>query len=397
MLGSSLLRIGLLASATWLGNVQAATLREALDHAWAAQANQLSARDQQFSAQVAASQAWTPAPPSVGLFNTTDQLNGDYGRREWEVGVSAPIWLPGQRDQAEALASAEQAAFSGRSALSRWQLAGQLRESCWALRLAQLELRSASEQLEAAQLLAKDVGQRVRAGELAALDGNLAQSRIQQAKRQQGIAQLELQRARQTFALISRGATLPEQNELLATPPALELHPLLSSLQDATRSAQARLEQATGDTRDAPELALSYTSERDESSAPYRGRVKLGITVPFGSESRNQPRISAANADWIEAQTSRELESQRISAELANARLELSQSQQQRALADEELTLAKQRAEWIAKGFRLGQFDLPAQLRSQQEQLEAQAQVTRAEYGIGRAISRFNQAAGVLP
>ena len=346
---------------------------------------------------MAASEAWTPAPPSVGLFNTTDQLNGDYGRREWEVGLSAPIWLPGQRDQAQALANAEHAAFSGRSALSRWQLAGQLRESCWALRLAQLELRSASEQLEAAQLLAKDVGQRVRAGELAALDGNLAQSRIQQAKRQQGIAQLELQRARQTFALISRGATLPEQNELLATPPALELHPLLSSLQDATRSAQARLEQATGDTRDAPELALSYTSERDESSAPYRGRVKLGITVPFGSESRNQPRISAANADWIEAQTSRELESQRISAELANARLELSQSQQQRALADEELTLAKQRAEWIAKGFRLGQFDLPAQLRSQQEQLEAQAQVTRAEYGIGRAISRFNQAAGVLP
>jgi cobalt-zinc-cadmium efflux system outer membrane protein len=397
VLGSHLLRIGLLASATWLGNVQAATLREALDHAWAAQANQLSARDQQFNAQVAASQAWTPAPPSVGLFNTTDQLNGDYGRREWEVELSAPIWLPGQRDQAEALANAEKNAFSGRSALGRWQLAGQLRESWWALRLAQLELRSAAEQLDAAQGLAKDVGQRVKAGELAALDDNLAQSRIQQAKRQHSIAQLELQRAGQTFALISRGATLPEQNELLATPPALELHPLLSSLQDATRSAQARLEQATGDTRDAPELALSYTSERDESAAPYRGRVMLGITVPFGSESRNQPRISAANADWIEAQSSRELESQRISAELANARLELSQSQQQRALAGEELRLAKQRAEWIAKGFRLGQFDLPAQLRSQQEQLEAQAQVTRAEYGIGRAISRFNQAAGVLP
>lgn len=104
MLGIHLLRIGILASATLLGSAQAATLRDALDHAWAIQANQLSARDQQFTAQVSASQAWTPAPPSVGVFNTTDQLNGDYGRREWEVGVSAPIWLPGQRDQAEALA-----------------------------------------------------------------------------------------------------------------------------------------------------------------------------------------------------------------------------------------------------------------------------------------------------
>jgi cobalt-zinc-cadmium efflux system outer membrane protein len=395
--GNHLVRMVIFASASLLSTAQAATLREALDHAWAAQANQLSARDQQFSAQVAASQAWTPAPASVGLFNTSDQLNDNYGRREWEVEVSTPIWLPGQRDQVEALANAEKTAFSGRSAVNRWQLAGQLRESWWAQRLAQLELRSAAEQLEAAQVLAKDVGQRVKAGELAALDDNLAQSRIQQAKGQHSLAQLQLHRAAQAFALLSRGAALPEHSELLATPPARELHPLLSSLQDATRSAQARLEYATADTRDAPQVALSYTSERDGFDDPYRGRVKLGITVPFGTESRNQPRISAANADWIEAQTSRELASQGIDAELANARLELSQSRQQRALADAELSLAKQRAEWISKGFQLGQFDLPTQLRSQQEQLEAQAQVTRAEYGIGRAISRFNQAAGVLP
>lgn len=397
MVGIHLLRIGILASATLFSSAHAATLREALDHAWAVQANPLSAREQQFAAQVAASQAWTPSPPSVGLFNTTDQFNGDYGRREWEVGVSAPIWLPGQRQQAEALANAEKTAFSGRSALSRWQLAGQLRESWWAVRFAQVDLTSASRQLDVAQALAKDVGLRVQAGDLAALDQSQAKSRIQQAKQQQSIAQLELQRARQAFALISRGAVLPEQNEALAPLPALELHPVLSSLQDATRSAQARLEQATGDSRDAPEVALSYTSERDDFDDPYRGRIKLGITVPFGSESRNQPRITAANADWIEAQTSRELESQRLSAELASARFELSQSQQQKALAAEELPLVNERAGWVAKGFRLGQFDLLTQIRSQQELLDAQAQVARAEYAIGRAISRFNQAAGVLP
>ncbi|MBP8186000.1 MAG: hypothetical protein KAX95_08955, partial [Pseudomonas sp.] len=146
MFAIPLLRMAIFASASLLSSAHAATLREALDHAWAAQANQLSARDQQFSAQVAASQAWTPAPASVGLFNTSDQLNDNYGHREWEVEVSAPIWLPGQREHAEALANAEKTAFSGRSALSRWQLAGQLRESWWALRLAQLQLRSAAEQ-----------------------------------------------------------------------------------------------------------------------------------------------------------------------------------------------------------------------------------------------------------
>jgi cobalt-zinc-cadmium efflux system outer membrane protein len=395
--GIHLLRMAIFTSASLLSTAQAATLGEALDHAWAAQANQLSARDQQFNAQVAASEAWTPAPASVGLFNTSDQLNDNYGRREWEVEVSAPIWLPGQRDQAAAVANAEKTAFSGRSAVVRWQLAGQLRESWWAVRFAQVDLTSAGRQLDEAQALAKDVGLRVQAGDLAALDQSQAKSRIQQAKQQQSLAQLELQRARQAFALISRGAVLPEQNEALAPLPALERHPLLSSLQDATRSAQARLEQATGDSRDAPEVALSYTSERDAFDDPYRSRVKLGITVPFGTESRNQPRITAANADWIEAQTSRELESQRLSAELASARFELNQSQQQQALAAEELPRVNERAGWVAKGFRLGQFDLLTQIRSQQELLDAQAQVARAEYGIGRAISRFNQAAGVLP
>ncbi|HLD67224.1 MAG TPA: hypothetical protein VJA19_14380, partial [Pseudomonas sp.] len=160
MLGTHLLRIGILASATLLSSVQAATLREALDRAWAVQADQLNARDQQFAAQVVASQAWTPQPPSIGLSNTTDQFNTDQGRREWEVGVSTPIWLPGQRDQAKTVATTERTAFSGRSALNRWQLAGQLRESWWAVRFAEADLANADRQLEAAQLLAKDVTQR---------------------------------------------------------------------------------------------------------------------------------------------------------------------------------------------------------------------------------------------
>lgn len=389
--------IGLLCSVGLFSHAQAASLREALDQAWAVQARLLDARAGQFAAGVAASQAWTPEPPSLGLFNSSDQFNRDQGRREWEVALSAPIWLPGQRDQAEAVAQAEQSAFSGRSALHRWQLAGLLRESWWAVRFAEEDMRSASRQLDEAEQLATDVELRVKAGDLAPLDANQARSRVQQAKQQQGSAELALQQARQVFALASRGAALPDQAETLAAPMALELHPSLSSLQDATRSAQARLEQATGDSRNAPEVALSYSNERDDNGADYRARIKLGISVPFGSESRNQARISAANADWIEAQSQRELELARIDAGIANARLELAQSHTQLSLAGAQRKLAKQSAEWVAKGFRLGQFDLSTQVRSQQEQLAAEAQLARSKHAVARAISRFNQAAGVLP
>lgn len=391
------LPIALLCSVCLFGNAQAATLREALEQAWAAQAEPLTARQAHYNAQLAVSQAWTPQAPTIGLSNRSDQFNDNLGRREWEVELAAPLWLPGQRAKALALAEAQRTAFTDSSSAQRLQLAGQLRESWWALRFAEQELATARRQLAVAQQLVKDVERRVAVGELARLDANQAGIRMQRAKRQQSLALLAWQRAEQDFALLARGAAVPDQPEVLAAPVALEQHPLLHSLQALTRSAQASLEQASSASDTAPELALTYSSERDEQGAAYRDQIKLGIRIPFGTESRNQARISAANADWIEAQSRRQLARERIAAELAGAELELRQSREQRTLASAELTLVAQRSAWIDKGFQLGQFDLQEQLRSQQEQLDAEAQVQRAEHEFGRAISRFNQAAGVLP
>lgn len=66
-------------------------------------------------------------------------------------------------------------AFSGRSALSRWQLAGQLRELVGGA-LCASRFISANRQLDEAQALAKDVGMRVQAGDLAALDQSQAKA-----------------------------------------------------------------------------------------------------------------------------------------------------------------------------------------------------------------------------
>ena len=68
---------------------------------------------------------------------------------------------------------------------------------------------------------------------------------MQRAKRQQSLATLAWQRADQGFALLARGAAVPDQDEVLTAPVALEQHPLLNSLQARSHSAQARLEQAS--------------------------------------------------------------------------------------------------------------------------------------------------------
>ena len=73
------------------------------------------------------------------------------------------------------------------------------------------------------------------------------------------------------------------------------------------------------------------------------------------------------------------------------------QSRADQEISTEQLQLANERAQWIAKGFRLGQFDLTVQLKSLQDQFTAQSEQARSRLAVDRAISRVNQAAGVLP
>jgi outer membrane protein, heavy metal efflux system len=379
------------------GSVHATTFGEALAHAWSPNNEQHSAKAEQYAAQLDASRAWTPAPPSVGLYGTTDQLNSNHGRREWEAELSAPLWLPGQREQARVLARAEQNAHSQRTELARWQLAGQLREAWWALRFAQSTVASANQAVRSTEQLSQDVGRRVSAGDLAPLDANRAKFNLQQAKKERSQAQLQMARAEQEFAVVSRGAALPDQAETLNVTPVNGQNPLLDSLTAELRSAQERLQQALGDSRSAPDLSLTYTSERDDFEQDYRGRVKLGITIPFGSEARNRPLVSAANADWIALQTRLSAERQRSAADLAAAQMELLQSREAEQFAREQNALAIEQAGWVAKGFALGQFELAALLRSQQETLAAAAELALSRLAVERAISRVNQAAGVLP
>jgi cobalt-zinc-cadmium efflux system outer membrane protein len=384
-----------LASLFLLTNLQAATLREALDQAWSVQAPSQNAQNERYSAELQASQAWTPEPPSIELAHTSDQFNNNTGRREWEVGLSTPVWLYGQRERATNVAQSEHAAFIGEAKLAQLNLAGALREAWWDARFAELDFAQANRKLAAEEQLAVDVSRRVKAGDLAPTDDSQSKIAVLLAKKAVSSTKLVFDRNRQAYLLLSRGAALPDFAEVLQENP--NQHPLLASLGLNANSAQAKLSQSAGDTRNAPEIGLTYTSEKDASDEAYRGRIKLGIKIPFGSDSRNRPRITAANAALIASQTALELEQARIANAISSAQMELAQSREAQALAAEQLKLASERAEWIAKGFRLGQFDLLVQLRSLQEKFDAESESARSRLAVDRAISRLNQAVGVLP
>lgn len=377
--------------------LSAATFRDVLDHAWSNQTE--SARFAQYDAQLAASQAWLPEPPALSLSGRSDRIDANNGAREWETEISLPLWLPGQRDRAQAVAQSERDAGRQRFVFERWQLAGELREAWWEVRFAQAEHNEAERKLKEAQQLEADVLRRVNAGDLAPLDLNQARANLAAAKIETLRAQTAVSRTHQQFNAVSKGAPLPDQPEARAADEAdrLNQHPALINLAAVTTAAQARLRQVNGDTRNTPELALTLTRERSSLNESYQNLAKITLKIPFGSESRNQPRITAANADLVEAQVLAEQTRRKLDAAVAVSELELDQAQNTLLLRQEQLQLAEQSLAWVDKAFRAGQLDLPARLKAEAELANARLSHARAQLESARAISRYNQAVGVLP
>lgn len=356
------------------------------------------ARQTEQRARKSAATSLTPEPPSVALLHRSDRLDGDRGAREDEAELAVPLWMPGTRAAASAVAEAEAQAFEAGFQLNRLKIAAEVREAAWALRLADNDLRAAARRVTEAQTLAADVQRRLKAGDLARTDANQAQGAVQQAHAQQADAEAQRLRAQRSYTALTGLAQAPLDAEPVPSSlPAVDAHPQWMNALRAIDAARARLEQVTRDKRDAPELSLTLTRERGDMNERYVTTTGIGVRVPFGTDARNQPRITAANADLIELQASANLERDRMQAEIDAARSELEQAHKVEQLQAERARLAADTQQLLAKAFRLGDIDLPTRLRAENERFDAELAFSRARLETGHTASRLLQAHGLLP
>lgn len=382
------------------GSAHAQSLHDAFEQAWARQpaAQAQAYRGSEFSARVDAADALAPAPPSLLLRERSDRLNNNAGAIELEAELAVPLWLPGQRDRESALASAEQAQFRDGLASAKLKLAGEVREAYWQARAAEGDFAAAARRLDDSVALAADVERRYRAGDLARTDFNLARGSELGARGAATDAEVRTMRATQAFSALTGMNAMPRDGEDLALqPPPLAEHPALRQLDRSADTADARLRLAADITRDNPEFTLGYRRDRASSADLYANSVALGIRIPFATDARNRPRVAAANADFIEARTAHARERDRLEAELLASQRELLQVRAALALAEERRRLAAENDQLLGKAFALGEIDLATRLRISAERYAADADAVRSRLEVGRAISRLNQAFGVLP
>ena len=378
----------------------AQSLRDAVEAAWMRQplAQARPARAEEFAAKRDATQALFPEPPSLVVGNRDDRLHRNEGARELSAEIALPLWLPGEQGRQAAIVSAERDQYDAALAAAKLKLAGEVRDAYWQVRLTENELALARRKVEEAAVLAADVERRVKAGDLARVDLNQAQTAERLARAALAEAEIKTFRARQGFKVLTGLSKLPGGEETLAAQVApLDDHPLLAPLQRAVATAQAKLNLATQSLRNNPELELGLRRERGLFAEPYAHSFEVRFRLPFATDARNKPRIAAANGEMIEAHAAYNLERAKAAAETEATRRELEQARTVVQLTEARFALAADTQRLLARAFALGELDLIARLRAENERFEAELNFTRAKLEAMRAISRLNQALGVLP
>ncbi|MDP1691800.1 MAG: TolC family protein [Burkholderiaceae bacterium] len=380
------------------------TLPQAFAAAWPRQpeARSAVARRQAADAQASAARSWTAEPMALELSAKSDRLNGNHGAREYEVGIAAPLWLPGERGGAQALAQAERVVVDSRIDAARWRLAGSVREAWWAAQRAALETALAEARQANASQLAGDVARRVKAGDLSRADQHQADGAVaaaQSALAEAQAAQAQAQQALRSITGVAPALAVPVRAE----PPPSDAsragadHPALRELETRAELARRARGLASLQTRANPELTLSAARDRGAFGDAYAQTLTLGLRIPFGSVDRQRARQASAGAEQAEAESLLELERGRVAADIATAQFRADAAQRVVVAADQRAALADETKRLFEKSFRLGETDLPTRLRVELEAFEAERQRERARIDLAQAVSQWRQALGLLP
>ncbi|MBK6293116.1 MAG: TolC family protein [Rhodoferax sp.] len=380
---------------------QAQTLAQALEQAWARHplAVSFAARQGEALARAEAARALTPAPATASLSNTTDRFNSNAGKRAWEIELATPLWLPGQRAARGMEAERAVAELAARRAALRLQIAGELRAQWWALAQARQQVALAQRREQTAGALLADVQRRLRTGEVARLDSNLAHNEHLLAQADLAEAQAAVRVGEQNYRVLT-GQDAPsmlgdEVATSVAEPDAT--HPVLQAASSALQLAQARLALAQQTRREAPELALRWVRERDDSASAYTHAVGIKLTLPFSSGAQVRQDGFAAQAEVDQAEAELVVTRQRVAQDVQRERAELEQARTQlaRALTRRDLTADTLRL--TEKSYALGESDLPSLLRARASAWESETAVQRQRVAEAASVSRLNQSLGVMP
>lgn len=378
------------------------SLRTALGAAWerAVVARESDGQRRRAEADRAAAGSIWASPPSLLLSHRDDRLQSNAGRRETEVGVAVPLWLPGQRAARAGTAEAAAAQALAAEQVTRLRLAAEVREAAWQIAALQAEAAQADALDRELKQLADDVERRVRAGDLARADTLAARAEQLAATALLSDVGQRLQAARARWALLTGLTVVPELTAEAVTngvPATATAHPELRLASQSTELARKRVDLWRRSHRDAPELTVGVRQDTPGRAEASQGSLVVGLRLPFGTDDRNRPLEAAALAELDVAEIHEQRLRERLDSDIAAARDAQRAAEAQLEAETARASLLRERATLIDKSFRAGETPLPDQLRALAAAGQADSVVARQTAALGLARARLQQALGLLP
>ena len=387
-------------------DIPAVSLRTALDSAWlrAVAARESEGQRRRVEADRTAAASLWAAPPSFELSYRDDRLQSNVGKREAELGVAVPLWLPGQQTARVATVHAADAQANAAEQAARWRLAGELIDAAWQIAALQVELAQADQQAELLQQLSQDTERRVRAGDLARVDALSAQAEHLAASAVQSDARQRLQSSRARWTLLTGLSAAPDVTVAPgdgsvqpAAPGTVDLHPELQLARQSSALARQRLDLLRVSRRESPELSVGLRREMPGRAEASQGSLVLGLRVPFATSERNRPLEAVALAELGVAETHEQRLRERLESERQSSGQALQAAVAQLLAETRRSRLLRERASLFDQSFKAGETPLPDLLRALAAAAQADSAAARQTAALGLARARLQHTLGFLP
>ncbi len=339
-------------------------------------------------------------PPSVEAMHRDDRLQSNAGRRETELAIAWPMWLPGQRSANEAMTQAglDRADSSIRAA--RLQVAGLVREGAWRL-IGDAANRALLEgQSDVLHKLYLDVERRVKAGDLARADALAARAQWLESRARISSGEQRLDESRIRWHELTGLRAAPSRQAMTESIDSTTVradHPQLDAAGKGVEHARRRLDVVRASTREPPELMVGVRQDVSGGVGGSHNSLQLGVRIPFATLDRNRPLEAAATGELSVAQAVEQRLRQQLQADASAAHVALLSAEQQLLVEQERAKLLRERAQLIDRSFRAGESALPELLRAMETASQAEAAALRQAIVLEHSRARLQQAIGVLP
>ncbi|MBC7637673.1 MAG: TolC family protein [Acetobacteraceae bacterium] len=357
----------------------------------------VAARRDAIAARQTAADGLTPGAPVFNGSYLTDQLIRNRQQRELQIGLSTPIWLPGEGSAARALANAEADRAATQVATTRLKLAGQVRDLLADFALAQAELALAERRLRDARATEGDVDRRARVRDASEADLLLARAERIAADAELQDRQVALKQNRLAFQTLTG---LPPVATALREPLAAAADandPRLGEARGAITVARANQTLTGIQLRDSPEIGVIARRSRDALGSFYNHSIGVEMRIPFATDARNRPRQTAAQAELTEAAAGYDTIARELDAARQKARIGYDNALIQHDLARARSQALARQSALVGRSYQAGQVSLEAVLRARAFAYEAEATSIRADIASASAVGKLNQAYGVMP